>query len=1093
MYCNICKRNDFKNEHGLNIHKAKAHGIRKQHESAHPPRERHTTATTRSDETKTASRPTASHEGKTHTTNPRGQVHSHTSNDVVRQSAMIVQMEAIQKCPLLGNHFKGPADVYPQRTKTPSGARKPETPKKPHSATKDGHRTKTPGTPHSADTRTPSSTGTDFGGVRPKTPRGARKPDTPKKPHSATKDDHRTKTPGTPHSADTRTPSSTGTDFGGVRPKTPRGARKPETPKKPHSATKDGHRTKKPWTPHSADTRTPSSTDFFICPICDGKSFKYEGWYIKHMENKHPGCAFGVVAKGREDDKSDQEKRDSWKRREDSVDDRPSSVVSSQENHHTSNDIVRQSAMIVQNEAILKSPLLGNHFKGPADIHPQRTQTSSVASKPETPKKPHSTTKDGHRTKTPWTPHSADTRTPSSTGTDFGGVRPKTPRGARKPGTPKKPHSATKDGHRTKTPGTPHSADTRTLNPTGMDFAGVRPKTPRGARKPDTPKKPHSTTKDGHRTKTPGTLHSADTMTPSSTGTDFEGVRPKTSSGARKQETPKKSHSTTKDGHRTKTPGKPHSADTGTPSSTGTDFEGVRPKTSSGARKQETPKKSHSTTKDGHRTKTPGTPHSADTGTPSSTGTDFGGVRPKTPRGARKPETPKKPHSATKDGHRTKTPGTPHSADTRTPSSTDSFICPICDGKSFKYEGWYIKHMENKHPGCAFGVVAKGREDDKSDQEKRDSWKKREDSIDDRPSSVVSNFADSFNIKTFEKWVTVAEASIIRQKTDTDETTGCMNRFIENLESTMDGISHFPLKTFKSGSYYDRTKIDYNDEFDFMFFPDIKMEAVFTNCPPGYCKIRKGVTISKDLDPYLNKDGFLVPGLFKQAMFDLFEKSLSDGTFREGRRATRQTSKPGSPAYTISYNLGIHDKPPIDVDLVPAIRIECWPKPAKEIKPDWVKKETTERATRCFHAVMKTYPENWPDGDLLWRISFTHAEKELILHANEKEKGCRKDIFRLLKKIKEVMKSRNSNESIDKFCSYHLKMFMLKFFDKQKYFGNEMKVDLLKKAIKKFGESVEHGIIPNYFIPEDNVIVNVPEKERTLIAKELRGLLEGNW
>ena len=50
-----------------------------------------------------------------------------------------------------------------------------------------------------------------------------------------------------------------------------------------------------------------------------------------------------------------------------------------------------------------------------------------------------------------------------------------------------------------------------------MDFADVRPKTPRGARKPDTPKKPHSTTKDGHRTKTPGTLHSADTRTPSST------------------------------------------------------------------------------------------------------------------------------------------------------------------------------------------------------------------------------------------------------------------------------------------------------------------------------------------------------------------------------------------------------------------------------------------------------------------------------------------------------------------------------------------------------------------------------------------------
>ena len=71
---------------------------------------------------------------------------------------MIVQNEAFQKSLLLGNHFKGPIDVHPQRKKTPSDARKPETPKKPHSATKDGHRTKTPGTPHFSDQGTPSST-----------------------------------------------------------------------------------------------------------------------------------------------------------------------------------------------------------------------------------------------------------------------------------------------------------------------------------------------------------------------------------------------------------------------------------------------------------------------------------------------------------------------------------------------------------------------------------------------------------------------------------------------------------------------------------------------------------------------------------------------------------------------------------------------------------------------------------------------------------------------------------------------------------------------------------------------------------------------
>ena len=51
--------------------------------------------------------------------------------------------------------------------------------------------------------------------------------------------------------------------------------------------------------------------------------------------------------------------------------------------------------------------------------------------------------------------------------------------------------------------------------------------------------------------------------------------------------------------------------------------------------------------------------------------------------------------------------------------SQDPFICPICDGKSYKYEGWYIKHMENKHSGCAFAVVPQGKGKDKNDHDKR--------------------------------------------------------------------------------------------------------------------------------------------------------------------------------------------------------------------------------------------------------------------------------------------------------------------------------------------------------------------------------------
>ena len=83
-------------------------------------------------------------------------------------------------------------------------------------------------------------------------------------------------------------------------------------------------------------------------------------------------------------------------------------------------------------------------------------------------------------------------------------------------------------------------------------------------------------------------------------------------------------------------------------------------------------------------------------------------------------------------------------------------------------------------------------------------------------------------------------------------------------------------------------QIDYNDEFDFMFYADIRMEADFTNCPPGYCKIRKGVTVNKDLDPFIDRNGYLVPKLYKSHMFDIFEKCRTDPSFRKGRRTQRR-------------------------------------------------------------------------------------------------------------------------------------------------------------------------------------------------------------
>lgn len=68
--------------------------------------------------------------------------------------------------------------------------------------------------------------------------------------------------------------------------------------------------------------------------------------------------------------------------------------------------------------------------------------------------------------------------------------------------------------------------------------------------------------------------------------------------------------------------------------------------------------------------------------------------------------------------------------------------------------------------------------------------------------------------------------------------------------------------------------------------------------------------------------------------------------------------KPESPAYTLLFSLGIRGKAPIDIDLVPAIRIDGWPKTARKLKSGtWIDDNAAKKAMQCFYLVTKRYPE----------------------------------------------------------------------------------------------------------------------------------------
>ncbi|XP_056007286.1 protein piccolo-like isoform X2 [Ostrea edulis] len=351
------------------------------------------------------------------------------------------------------------------------------------------------------------------------------------------------------------------------------------------------------------------------------------------------------------------------------------------------------------------------------------------------------------------------------------------------------------------------------------------------------------------------------------------------------------------------------------------------------------------------------------------------------------------------------------------------------------------------------------------------------------------DFAQSCTELDFSKYVAMQEACIKRSKHETEIRVERVNKFLKNLQYIMERTSDIPFDVLKSGSYYDKTKIDYDDEFDFMFYPKANMEADFTACPPGYCKIKKGRTTNNNLDSLCNENGYLDPNRFKEYMFNIFKDCIEDETFREGRRTRRKLRLVGSPAFTVLYDLGVVGVKPIEIDLVPAIKVEGWPQTAREISPQWLRDRNFEIATTCFHVVTKTFPEQHPDGDLLWRVSFSHAEQKLILHANQYDNGCRKEVFKLLKKLKENIKYESPSE-IDKFCSYHLKMFMLNFYDNHNSFDMKQKETLFKQSIKELAICVRNGNIANYFIPEDNVLHFVSKEENNFVAERLQQLQE---
>ncbi|VDH92364.1 cyclic GMP-AMP synthase [Mytilus galloprovincialis] len=313
------------------------------------------------------------------------------------------------------------------------------------------------------------------------------------------------------------------------------------------------------------------------------------------------------------------------------------------------------------------------------------------------------------------------------------------------------------------------------------------------------------------------------------------------------------------------------------------------------------------------------------------------------------------------------------------------------------------------------------------------------------------------------------------------------NEFIKKLKE----ISTLNWSSFNIGSYYDKTKNCHPDEFDIMIYPNLSVEVNFDVIKiPGFYKVKLVSPRVQELEHVLDNDRYIIPGKFKNYAFEMFDRVLGTDGIRQGRR-TKKMPKPGgcSPAYTVFYD-AFPGKKPIDIDLVPCFNIDGWPpdKIARKINPSWIAiDDVVNRAMKYYDVVCKTCPEDATDKNLLFRLSFSRTEKMLINHANSADKlNLKKNAFRFIKLCIQDLKDKHPGE-IKKFCSYHIKQFMLTQYDTwptREREGVRIQRYLIGELIKTL--SLANPTIANYFITNDNVIRYVPSEEIAVIVKGLQ-------
>ena len=101
-----------------------------------------------------------------------------------------------------------------------------------------------------------------------------------------------------------------------------------------------------------------------------------------------------------------------------------------------------------------------------------------------------------------------------------------------------------------------------------------------------------------------------------------------------------------------------------------------------------------------------------------------------------------------------------------------------------------------------------------------------------------------------------------------------------------------------------------------------------------------------------------------------------------------------------------------------------------------------------------------------WRQSFSLEEKKRLVAA-DKDNGCRKQVFRVLKVI------RNREPGLAPLTSYHLKTALFRTMDQQSKWGTDCLGQRLMDVIGQLEKDLDNGDMPHYYLPEVNLLQGI--------------------